>query len=81
MNSTLTIKIDTTTHNLLEDFAQRFEITKSSVVRDAIKSYLKKKSPSGFDTLLEIADEAKKYKSDVPEDLVENLDFYLYEQV
>jgi predicted transcriptional regulator len=81
MNTTLTIKIDSTTHSLLEELAQKVETTKSSIVRAAINAYLAKKTPSGVDTFLEIAEEAKKYKFEIPKDLVENLDAYLYEKI
>lgn len=69
-------------HRLLKLEARRQDRSVSDLIRETInKQFLKKKKQKNTNVLLELAKNAvdfKKINPDVPDDLVENIDEYLY---
>lgn len=74
----LTVKIDKPTHQMLKILAKTKSISKSSIVRKAIRSYVEKTSQNGGELLSEFAKEAPKFDYNAPQDFFDKFNEYLY---
>ena len=77
---TLTVKIDDTTNTKLSNYANDSKQTKSMILRDALDSYMQQKAKPVGESLRTIAENAKQYDYQAPEDIMSNMNQYLYEK-